>query len=100
MMKEKDAVKLPEVLRDQGPTAVEVVDAPDDVDRTKDPRPKRRKTRNAPACIEYHGVPGATRDCMNAVLRLIQYGNEITRVQILTPRGAPVSEHCLLLTYD
>jgi hypothetical protein len=39
MMKEQDAVKLPEVLRDQGLTAVEVVDAQDDVDGTKEPRP-------------------------------------------------------------
>ena len=92
-MKEPDAVKLPEVLRDQGLAAVEVVDAQDDVDWAKKPRPKRRKTGKAPACIEYHGVPGATRDCLNAVLRLIQYGNEITRVQILTLRGTPVSEH-------
>jgi hypothetical protein len=64
--------------------------------KKKSPRPHRAKQ---PACIEYHGVPGATRDCLDAVLRLIQYGDVITSVQILTSRGKTVNDHCLLLTY-
>ena len=59
----------------------------------------RKRTGKRPACIEYHGLPGATRDCLDAVLRLVQYGEVITNVQILTSRGTTVSEHCLLLTY-
>lgn len=59
----------------------------------------RKRTGNQSACIEYHGIPGGTRDCLDAVLRLIQYGEVITNVQILTSRGKTVSEHCLLLTY-
>lgn len=59
----------------------------------------RKRTGKQPACIEYHGIPGVTRDCLDAVLRLIQYGELITNVQILTARGKTVSEHCLLLTY-
>jgi hypothetical protein len=59
----------------------------------------RKRPGKQPACIEYHGIPGGTRDCLNAVLRLLQYGDIITNVQILTWRGKTISEHCLLLTY-
>jgi hypothetical protein len=52
------------------------------------------------AQIEYHGIPGVTRDCLDAVLRLIQYGDATTHVQILSSRGTSVSDHCLLLTYN
>lgn len=48
------------------------------------------------AAIEYHGISGATQDCLNAVMRLLQFGNEISRTRILTCSN----EHGLLLTID
>jgi hypothetical protein len=52
------------------------------------------------AGIEYHGIPGATQDCLEAVMRLIQFGDEITNVQILSSPGTPVTDHCLILTVN
>ncbi|XOV85286.1 MAG: TIGR02391 family protein [bacterium] len=49
-----------------------------------------------PAGIEYHGQPGVTSSCVAAVRRLIQFGDQVTRTQILTHNGA----HCLLLTIN
>jgi hypothetical protein len=65
------------------------------------PSKKKRRPSGAKqsASIEYHGIPGATRECLDAVLRLIQYGEPVTNVKILTSRGTTVSEHALLLTY-
>lgn len=48
------------------------------------------------AGIEYIGLPGVSQECKDAVMRLLQYGNVITRVRILSCSG----EHCLLLTVD
>lgn len=52
------------------------------------------------AGIEYHGVAGATQDCMEAVMRLIQFGDQITHVEILSSPGTHVTEHCLILTFN
>jgi hypothetical protein len=52
--------------------------------------------RNRPAAIEYSGIPGVTDECKQAVMRLIQYGDEITHVRILTNER----DHCLLLTVN
>lgn len=43
--------------------------------------------------IQYVGLPGATRSCQDAVMRLLQYGDRINRVWILTCSG----DHCLIL---
>lgn len=53
------------------------------------------------AGIEYSGIAGASKDCQDAVMRLLQFGDQITRVRILThsKKRAP-SKHCLLLTYN
>jgi hypothetical protein len=48
------------------------------------------------AMIEYAGVPGASKECQDAVIRLIQFGDRITRARILTYER----EHCLLLTVN
>jgi hypothetical protein len=48
------------------------------------------------AGIEYHGLPGISRECQNAVIRLLQYGDRVTRVRILSCSG----DHCLLLTVN
>jgi hypothetical protein len=48
------------------------------------------------AGIEYSGLPGISSDCQDAVLRLLQYRDQITRVRILSCSG----EHCLLLTVN
>ena len=44
--------------------------------------------------IEYHGVPGSSQDCQNAVMRLLQFGELIARARILSCS----STHALLLT--
>lgn len=48
---------------------------------------------SALAGIEYAGSPGITAYCINAVLRYIQFGDDITSAKILTRDGS----HCLLL---
>jgi hypothetical protein len=55
-----------------------------------------RNKKNSPACIEYSGVPGASKECQDAVLRLLQYGDTITRVRILSHSNT----HALLLTIN
>jgi hypothetical protein len=52
------------------------------------------------AGIEYHGGPGVTQLCLDAIMRLIQFGDQITNVQILSSPGAHVTDHCLILTVN
>jgi hypothetical protein len=47
-----------------------------------------------PAGIEYVGIGGVSKECLDAVLRFIQYGDRITHVRILSSSR----DHCLLLT--
>ncbi len=49
-----------------------------------------------PAGIEYVGLPGISEECQNAVLRLLQFGDRVTRVRILSSSN----HHCLLLTVN
>jgi Protein of unknown function (Hypoth_ymh) len=49
-----------------------------------------------PAGIEYVGLAGISKECQDAVLRLLQYGDKITLARILTSS----SDHCLLLTVN
>jgi hypothetical protein len=44
--------------------------------------------------IEYHGIPGSSKDCQDAVMRLLQFGNDIVRARIISCSN----HHCLLLT--
>lgn len=46
------------------------------------------------AGIEYAGRPGITKPCQDAVLRLLQFGDKIKKVRILSCNG----EHGLLIT--
>jgi hypothetical protein len=46
--------------------------------------------------LEYHGVAGGSHDCQDAVMRLLQFGDRIVRVCILTP----ANHHGLLLTKE
>lgn len=48
------------------------------------------------AGIEYAGISGSSKDCQDAVLRLIQFGTRILRVAILSA----ARDHCLLLTIN
>ena len=57
---------------------------------------KRNRKYTSLAAIEYHGMPGATKECMEAVMRLIQFDDQITQAKILTWS----SEHCLLLSVN
>lgn len=49
-----------------------------------------------PAGIEYVGLPGISKECQDGVLRLLQYGDQITHARILTSSN----DHCLLLTVN
>ena len=51
---------------------------------------------NTLAGIEYYGLPGISAECQDAVLKLLQYGDQITRVRILSCSG----KHCLLMTVN
>jgi len=60
-----------------------------------------RNNRKSPAGIEYVGIPGVTEECKNAVMRLLQYSDQITRVRILScARDHGCKDHCLLLTVN
>lgn len=48
------------------------------------------------AGIEYAGVAGSSKDCKDAVLRLIHFGDRITHAKILSAGR----DHCLLLTVN
>jgi uncharacterized protein Ymh len=48
------------------------------------------------AGIEYYGLPGVSAACQEAVARLLQFGDEITRARILSFSN----RHCLLLTVN
>lgn len=51
-------------------------------------------TDSEPEGIEYHGVAGSSLDCQNAVMRLLQFGESVTRARILSH----ASTHAFLLT--
>lgn len=53
-------------------------------------------SKSKPAGIEYVGAPGVSAPCKHAVLRLLQYGDQISHVKILTYSDA----HGLLLTVN
>jgi len=46
--------------------------------------------------IEYVGLSGISKECQDAVLRFVQYGNRITRAAVLSSSN----NHCFLLTMD
>ena len=48
------------------------------------------------AGIEYAGLPGVSQPCKEAVMRFIQFGDDVTRARILSVER----EHCLLLTIE
>lgn len=48
------------------------------------------------AGIEYAGLAGISKGCQDAVMRLLQYGDQVTHVRILTDSKT----HCLLLTIN
>jgi hypothetical protein len=52
--------------------------------------------RPVPAGIEYVGLSGVSKECQDAVLRMLQYGDKINRAQILSSSN----EHCLLLAVN
>lgn len=51
---------------------------------------------NAYAGIEYAGLAGVSASCLDAVRRLLQFGERIIEARILTSGNS----HCLFLTYD
>ncbi len=57
---------------------------------------KRNQKYASLAAIEYYGIPGVTQECMEAVMRLIQFNDQITKARILTWSN----EHCFLLSIN
>lgn len=55
-------------------------------------------TEVEPACIQYHGEPGATKPCVDAVVRLVQSRVGIKAARILSCRNEVTTDHALLLT--
>ncbi len=55
-----------------------------------------RNKKNPLAGIEYSGLPEISQECQDAVMRLLQYGDRITRARILSCSNT----HCLLLTVN
>lgn len=55
---------------------------------------KMQSSRSEPAGIQYSGEPGSSKDCQDAVVRLIQHGDPLTSARILTNGN----RHCLILT--
>lgn len=55
-----------------------------------------RSSQNSPAGIEYVGLGGISAECKHGVMRLLQYGDRITLVRILSSSG----HHGLLLTIN
>lgn len=47
-----------------------------------------------PAGIAYCGIAGASRECVECIERLLQFGDELSRARILTN----ARDHCLILT--
>ena len=54
------------------------------------------------AAIEYHGRSGDTESCLNAIARLIQFGNRIHKAYLLSNIESELGfgQHCYLLTID
>jgi len=50
----------------------------------------------SPAGIEYHGIAGGSKDCQDAVVRLLQHGDQIQNARILSAG----KKHCLLLAVN
>lgn len=60
----------------------------------------RRNLKSSPAGIEYVGLPGISKECQDAVLRMLQYGDRITKARILSSPSDHCKNHCLLLTVN
>ncbi len=61
--------------------------------RKTDIRKPKRQARSLEG-IEYHGIAGASLDCQEAIMRLLQCGPSLIRARIITSGN----RHCLLLT--
>jgi len=59
-------------------------------------RAARPDNANEVAGIEYSGLAGITKACMDAVMRLLQYGDHVTHARVLSCEGT----HCLLLSVN
>lgn len=61
-----------------------------------------RRNKKSPAQIQYAGLAGVTAECKDAVMRLLQYRDEIMRVRILSspPRERGSRHHGLLVTIN
>ena len=56
-----------------------------------------KKTLKSLAGIEYHGTSGTTMHCLQAITRLIHFGDVIEEAWLITSRSNEFGEHCFLL---
>ena len=56
----------------------------------------KRSKKYILAGIEYSGLSGVSKECKDAVMRLLQYGDRISRARILSCSD----NNCLLLTVN
>jgi hypothetical protein len=53
-----------------------------------------------PAGLEYHGIPGATKPCVDAIVRLLQGRWNVKSARIVSLKKKHTNEHALLLKND
>lgn len=57
---------------------------------------RNNKKKNQLVGMQYLGMSGISKECQDAVMRLLQYGDSVTDVRILTCSNT----HCLMLTVN
>lgn len=56
-------------------------------------------SQNELAQIEYHGQEGITRECLNAIVRLLHFGNTVNKAFLIS-HVIQTGDHCFLLTVN
>lgn len=57
---------------------------------------KQKSPLDKYAGIEYHGLSGITKECVDAIMRLVQFNDRIIKARILSCKNS----HCFLLTIN
>jgi hypothetical protein len=52
------------------------------------------------AGIQYHGLAGISASCLDAIIRLLQFGDKIHKAKLLSSFGEHSGTHCFLLTIN
>jgi len=56
--------------------------------------------KNSLAGIQYVGLAGITSSCKDAIIRMLQYGDQISEAKLLTNVGEHSSTHCFILNVN